>query len=152
MNAPLLRKSSRRLKTWRVPSTLIWFAGITIEAWPPEVYAEMLASWQPPAPVIQHELAAYRSGWLAQMEVRVPQAVEMQTYALFFWGFWRAGGLMLIGMALYKWGVVTAKRRPRFYATLAVLGLIIGLSATTFGAQQNLAHDWAIAFSRFGPG
>lgn len=135
-----------------VPSTLIWLAGVTIEAWPSELYMEMLATWQPAASAIQHELSAYRGGWLAQMEARVPQSVEMQTYALFFWGSWRAGGLMLAGMALYKWGVVTGTRRPRFYATLTVVGLITGWSAAAYGVQQNFAHNWAMAFSRFGPG
>jgi uncharacterized protein len=86
------------------------------------------------------------------MEFRVPQTVEMQTYALLFWSFWRAGGLMLVGMALYKWGVLTAKRRPRFYAMLAVVGLVTGLSLAAYGVQQNFAHGWAMTFSRFGAG
>jgi uncharacterized protein len=135
-----------------VPSGLVWFGAATIDYWPPEQYAEMLADWQPAAVAIQQELAAYRGNWLAQMEARIPQSLESQTYALSFWGFWRAGGLMLIGMALYKWGVVTAKRSPRFYATMAVVGLAVGLSAAAYGVQQNFVHDWDMAFSRFGPG
>jgi uncharacterized protein len=59
---------------------------------------------------------------------------------------------MLVGMALYKLGVVTAKRTPRFYATMAVVGLIVGLSAAAYGVQQNFVHDWDLAFSRFGSG
>ncbi len=135
-----------------VPSALIWIGSATIDSWPPEQYSEMLADWQPATVAIQQELAAYRGNWLAQMEARIPQSLESQTYALFFWGFWRAGGLMLIGMALYKWGVVTAKRSPRFYATMAVVGLAVGLSAAAYGVQQNFVHNWNMAFSRFGPG
>jgi uncharacterized protein len=135
-----------------VPSALIWFAGATIATWPPELYTEMLKTWQPDSMAIQGELAAYRGGWLAQMEMRLPQSLEIHTYALIFWGFWRAGGLMLIGMALYKWGVVTAKRSPRFYTVMALMGLIAGLSAATYGVQQNFLHKWEMAFSRFGPG
>jgi uncharacterized protein len=135
-----------------VPSALVWFGGATLEYWPPEAYAEMLTDWQPDPMTIQEELTAYRGGWLAQMEARIPHSLEFQTYALSYWGFWRAGGLMLLGMALYKWGVVTAKRSPRFYAAMAIIGLIVGLSAATSGVQQNFAHDWEMAFSRFGPG
>ena len=135
-----------------VPSALVWFGGATMAYWPPEVYAEMLADWQPEAVTIQEELAAYRGGWLAQMEARLPQSLEFQTSALFFWGFWRAGGLMLVGMALYKWGVATARRSPRFYATMAIFGLLVGLSTVTYGVRQNFAHEWDLAFSRLGPG
>ena len=42
------------------------------------------------------------------------------------WGFWRAGGLMLVGMALFKWGVLTAARSSRFYFGLAAAGLALG--------------------------
>ncbi len=135
-----------------VPSAMVWFGGATMGYWPPEVYVELLADWQPDAFTIQEELAAFRGGWLAQMEARIPQSFEVHTSALLFWGFWRAGGLMLIGMAMYKWGVVTAKRSPRFYALMAIVGLMAGLSAAAYGVQQNFVHDWNIAFSRFGPG
>jgi uncharacterized protein len=135
-----------------VPPAMVWFGGATMEYWPPEVYVEMLADWQPDARAIQEELAAYRGGWLAQMEARIPQSLEYHTYALLFWGFWRASGLMLLGMALYKWGVVTAKRSPRYYGVMVIVGLIVGLSAAAYGVQQNFAHNWDMAFSRFGPG
>jgi uncharacterized protein len=135
-----------------VPSVMVWLGSATIDIWPPELYAEMMTDWQPDPMTIQEELTAYRDGWLAQMEARLPQSLELHSYALLFWGLWRAGGLMLIGMALYKWGVVTARRSPRFYTAMAIVGLIAGLSAAAYGVQQNFAHAWEMAFSRFGPG
>lgn len=134
-----------------VPSALVGFGGATMPYWPPEVQTEMLADWQPNEAHIQAELAAYRGGWLAQMEARVPASVESNTYAFFFWGFWRAGGLMLVGMALYKWGIVSARRSTRFYGVMLAIGLL-GLSVAAYGAQQNFAHGWGMAYSRFGPG
>ncbi len=135
-----------------VPSVMVWFAGATMQYWPPEVQTEMIAGWQPDQNHIEAELAAYRGGWLDQMEARIPTSVEINTYALFFWGLWRAGGLMLAGMALYKWGIVTAKRSSRFYGVMIAVGLPVGLSLVAYGAQQNIAHSWDMAYSRFGPG
>ncbi len=135
-----------------VPSALVWFGGATMQYWPPELQVEMLADWQPDDALLQAELAAYRGGWLAQMEARVPRSLEINTYAFFFWGFWRASGLMLMGMALYKWGIVSAKRSPLFYGVMMAIGLLVGLSFVAYGAQQNFAHGWDIAYSRFGAG
>ena len=79
---------------------LISFAGgASVQYAPPEVRAELVADFWPSQEVLDAEIEAYRSGWLGQMAARVPMAVELQTSALFFWGFWRAGGLMLMGMA-----------------------------------------------------
>lgn len=135
-----------------ISPALVWFGGATMTYWPPEIHERMQAAWQPDAVTIQAQVAAYRGDWLTQMDVRVPESLEMNTYGLLFVGFWRAGGLMLIGMALYKWGVLTARRSRRFYAAMALAGLPAGLTIVASGVQQNFAHNWAMAFSRFGPG
>jgi uncharacterized protein len=135
-----------------VPSILVWFGGATMPYWPPEVLAEMRANWQPALPAIQAELAGYRGGWLAQMEARIPQSLEIDTVEFLFWGFWRAGGLMLLGMALYKWQVLTARRSSRFYAAMLLIGLPVGVSLAGYGAYQNFARQWEMVYSRFGLG
>jgi uncharacterized protein len=54
------------------------------------------------------------------------------------WGFWRAGGLMLIGMALYKLGVFSAARDAGFYWTLvAMAGALVGLPVVAYGVYWN---------------
>ena len=98
------------------------------------------------------DLAAYRSGWWGQMAARVPGSLEMHTFTLFIWSFWRAGGLMLIGMAFYKWGILTAKRSGRFYGMMALVGLGLGIPVVAWGVVQNLAHDFEMLYSRFGVG
>lgn len=119
---------------------------------PPEFRAELAAGFDPPAAAIAADLAAYGGSWPAQMSARVAASVEMQTVSLLFWGLWRAGGLMLMGMALYKWGVLTGARSRRFYTTLLVLGVVVGLPVVAYGAWQNFAHDWDVFYARFGPG
>ena len=89
--------------------------------------------------VIEAELAAFRGGWLEQQPVRSVTAVGFQTFVLLMWGFWRAGGLMLVGMALFKGGVFSAGRSPRFYAGLVAAAVAIGLPLQAYGLSLDFA-------------
>lgn len=135
-----------------VPSLIMLAGYVSIEQWPEEAVADFMADWRPSEAQIDAELAAYRGGWLSQMDMRVPQSLEMQTFAFFFWSLWRASGLMLVGMALFTWGVLTAERSTRFYARLAAIGLLLGIPLVAYGVLRNTAGGWELAYSRFGPG
>lgn len=63
---------------------------------------------------------------------------------IWFWGLWRAGGLMLTGMALLKWRVLTGERARPFYTTLAAVGLACGLPLIAWGLVQNNAAGWTL--------
>src|SRR5262249_34450333 len=65
---------------------------------------------------IARELAAYRGGWLQQQAHRVPTAWEFQTSYLVLRGIWQTAGLMLMGMGLYRTGVLAGERSSRWYA------------------------------------
>ena len=63
--------------------------------------------------------------------------------------FLRALGMMLIGVALYRTGVITGERSPAFYRRAAVWGLVIGLPLAAGGfafvAVGDFSPDAAIA-------
>ncbi len=119
---------------------------------PEDAVAAVRSDWSPSASKINEELAAYRGGWLEQMSARVPGEIEGLTGGLLFWAFWRAAGLMLLGMAGYKWGVLTAQRSGRFYAGMVLIGLSIGLPLATLSAWTNYANGFAPTYSLFGVG
>ncbi len=131
-----------------IPALLLLAASLA----PPETLQEQRADWQPAAETIADEVASYRGGWLAQMDARVPTTVEFQTVGLLFWALWRAGGLMLMGMALFRWGVLTGRRARSFYVGMAIVGLAIGLPVVSVGVVQNFAHNWSMEYSQFGLG
>ena len=132
---------------------LLSFAGgLSIQEAPPEVRAGLAADFWPPQEVLDAEIEAYRSDWMGQMAARVPSTVALQTTALFFWGFWRAGGLMLMGMAFFKWGIFSSERRNRFYLVLIAMGLLIGLPVVAWGGYQNFARGWDPIYTRLGMG
>lgn len=133
-------------------SLILLVTGLTMQSAPPETLQEWRADWRPAAETIADEVASYRSGWLEQMNARVPTTFEFQTFGFLFWALWRAGGLMLMGMALYRWGVLTGGRSGRFYAGMAVLGFAIGLPVVSWGVVQNFANNWSMEYSQFGPG
>lgn len=127
-----------------ITSVIFLFTGLSLGYIPPDAIAEMADNWKPPEELVQKEVTAYRSGWLKQMEERVDTALFLQTKGFLLWGLWRIGGLMLVGMALFKWGVVTAARSSRFYVGLAAAGLTLGWSLASYGLVRNFTRNWSL--------
>lgn len=118
--------------------------------WPPEAREGTLTYWEPPPELVEHRLEVYRSGWLEQMSLRVPDSIMLHTFVYLIWGVWRIGGLMLLGMVLMKLGVFSATRSSAFYRWLLVTALPIGLALTGWGAAQHFAHGWSAEYSMYG--
>ena len=95
------------------------------------------------------ELEAYRGGWRAQMQHRAPTALGLQTLVFAIWTGWRAAGLMLIGMALVKWRILSAERTARTYAIMLAAGCALGLPLIITGLVRNFAESWALTYSMF---
>ena len=120
-------------------------SGASFPYWPEAERAAFTAGmWQPPPAMIEEELAVWRGGWLDQQPVRSAGAFEFETYILATWGVWRAGGLMLIGMALFRYGVFGAQRPVRFYAALVAAGVSVGLPLQAYGIALDFADGWPV--------
>ena len=124
------------------------FFGFSMGHWPPEDVADLLAFWSPDATNIAHEVATMRGSWLEQMSLRIPSSIELQTTLMPFVAP-RATGMMLLGMALYKSGVLTGKMNRAWNGRLALMGLSVGTLISAFGAWQNAAHGWDLEYSFF---
>lgn len=55
---------------------------------------------------------------------------------------WHAGGLMLVGMALYKLGVFSGRSRPQLYVALVAGGALIELPLVLAGVHDIDRDDW----------
>jgi len=93
---------------------------------------------------IAAETSAYQNGFLAALKYRAPQSLMMQTQAMIFQAIWRTLGLMLLGMALLKLGILSGGRSLRFYVILAFIGFGIGLPLTAYGAEASIAHGFDV--------
>lgn len=149
----------------RAPSTLLWLGLVVVgvhmmlslgSGWllrqaPPEYQMEVIrAEFVPSMDDLKADIAAYRGTWLDQQRQRWSELPDL-VFLIFSWGIWRAGGLMLIGMAAWKWGVFTAERSERFYGRLILAGAV-GLVVVSLGLWDKERQGWDIFHALLGPG
>lgn len=129
--------------------SIFWQA--TIPWWPPgEIEKLETEWWDPPPQAVDHQVEAYRGTWTQQQAIRSPETAFMQTFLLVTNTLWRAGGLMLIGMALFKLGVFSAERSTAFYTRLLAVGAFVGLPVVAFGVWFKESSGWDIRSAFFG--
>jgi uncharacterized protein len=118
--------------------------------WPKKSVQQMSEQLWSPAPAEKiKELATYRAGWLVEEKDRAVQNVGMQIQGNLFLAFWRAYGMMLAGMGMFKLGVFSAKLPARIYQWFIALGLLTGLPIIAFGVHEEFVHGWDFRRSFF---
>lgn len=132
-----------------VPAFNYWMFGASMEYWPPEAVEGLLKTWKPDAVAIDHEIAAMTGGLMDQLTWRAHSAWKMQTYVYTFLLGWRTVGLMMVGMGLYKAGVITAQKSNSFYILMGLVGLGTGLFLIMNGIVKNFEASWSVAYSMF---
>jgi uncharacterized protein len=115
----------------------------SVQYWPEETVTEMRQGWAPTEERIQEEIDAYGGSWLDAAPLRSTMSLQFELMGVPFFGLWRAGGLMLLGMALFRWGVFSARRSTGFYAGLLIGGMAIGLPIIVLGYQRNVEADFS---------
>ena len=98
--------------------------------------------WTPTPEAIALEIAQYRGGWLEQMAHRVPAAWEAHTWTFITRVFWQTTGLMLLGMGLFKLGILTAQRSQAFYVRMAAFGFGAGALLIVLALWRSYATQW----------
>lgn len=119
---------------------------------------QKLAEWQEIRPFfapngddIAAELAAYRGSYVDALMQRAPFVAFMQVNLTLVFVVWRVGGLMLLGMALMKLGVLSGERSTGFYQRMAMVGYGVGLPLTILSALILEAHQFdPLYLSRYG--
>lgn len=123
-------------------SALSVFFHWSIQYWPAENIAETLKWWAPSQEVIAEDIGAYRGGWLGQLPHRASTAIFFQTALFLMENVWRTGGLMLVGMGLFKLDVFSAKRSSGVYVLMIGAGLLVGIPIILYGVHRNFAAQW----------
>jgi uncharacterized protein len=113
-----------------------------------EEQAEQLEKWEgmsdflgPPEVIVQKDLDGYQQSYPEVVAYRLPMTGMMQSQATLFI-VWRVGGLMLLGMALMKLGVVSGERSNAYYKKLMLAGYAFGVPIVLFSAYDGNAHQW----------
>lgn len=115
--------------------------GLSVPYWGETDRADFVADWNPGPEEIASQLAAFRGSWLTEIQHRYPHVLEMHFMVIPFFLFWRAFGVMLLGMALFKWGLLEGRRLNTYKVWLA-LGLLVGLPLSVWGAMRQFSSGW----------
>ncbi|WP_254864203.1 DUF418 domain-containing protein [Halovivax gelatinilyticus] len=126
-----------------VPSVIEALAGLFAD---PAIVA---STWEPSTASIEAEFAAYRGSYVDQFSHRIPAAFGRQTSGFLGYTAWRVGGLMLLGMALFKWGVLTNERTTREYGRLIAVGGAGGIAVILAGVWYVESADWGVEAALF---
>ncbi len=132
-----------------VPAAFFLLTGLSIPFIPAEDQAQFAGDWAPAAAAIEAETATYRGSWLTQLPHRSATALGAEIFVFLVLFFWRSGGLMLVGMGLYKLGVFSARRSPTFYRRLLAGSFGVGLPIVILGVVFNTRHGFAFEHSMF---
>ncbi|MEM9329553.1 MAG: DUF418 domain-containing protein [Bacteroidota bacterium] len=106
-------------------------------------------SWNPGAAAIALEIAEVTGTLTEQIRHNSQSALMMETTVFLMLFLWRAGGLILIGMALYKWGIITGQRSRTFYVRCLLISWALGFPLVIYGVVKNFQADWAMEYSMF---
>lgn len=110
----------------------------------PAALAAWRAQWTPRPELIALEITQYRGGWVDQMAHRARAALETQTAYFVTQLFWKVAGLMLLGMALFKLGVLGATRSRAFHVGIGVLGFGAGALLNSLALWRSFATGWDV--------
>lgn len=109
-------------------------------------YESALDEHNPDAETRAERAATFTGGYLDRLRPRAISAAMWQTFLFAMWGVWRIGGLMLVGMGLYKLGVFSAARSARAYALMLIAGYGLGLPIVWYGAQAAMAREFDFVY------
>ena len=134
-----------------VNTVLILGAGLSMPNMPASEVEALYADFAPPADVINADIALRQEPYLVQVRQRITDAPD-NLFLFAVWAFWRASGLMLMGMAAWKLRLFTAERPERTYIALAGVGLLVGLPLVSFGVWDRIRMGWDAAHAFYGGG
>ena len=108
----------------------------------PTEVQEFQSELQPSSTRVASDLADYRGGWLSQESARASAAFEFETTVFAWEYFWRELGLMFLGIALFKWGVFSAKLSRPSYLKMITAAVLVGIPLTWYSVYVNYIVEW----------
>ncbi len=118
-----------------------------------ERWAELVEETKPAEETLEKVIAGMRGGYLSVQRTISPRLQQMHAIIPYSWFFLSTIATMLIGMALFKLGILTGVRSVRFYITMIVCGYGLGLAINFYEAINLIRSDFdIIAVRRWGFG
>lgn len=109
-----------------------------------DVWQEEVDGSRPTQEEIDELVAGKKGGYFANIAISAEGIVSRQSYVLYMYTFWDATGMMLIGMALLKLGILNANRSSRFYLSMMAVGYGIGCSVNAYEINLLLNSNFGV--------
>jgi uncharacterized protein len=90
----------------------------------------------------QEDIAIHRSTYSELFRVKSNSTMEQHTIYMYSIHVFDIGGMMLLGMALLKLGVLQGKRSVRFYFILMLAGFIVGILMRIPAVYSEITNDF----------
>lgn len=91
----------------------------------------------------------WRGSLLDVLKVRAESVWRWHSTAYYHYYNLDVFSMMFIGMGLFKLGVFSAERSVKFYATMAGLGYLIGLSFNSYTANLRVSNNFDLVVSTY---
>ncbi len=108
----------------------------------PDPYSVSRHEFNPPRWLVDWELDTFRGSWREAQQQRFRDSSEQEILGFPFAIFWWCGGLMLIGMALYKWEFFRAHAPPRVYLACIAVAFGLCLPAVAWEVWLSFELGW----------
>jgi len=143
-----------------IGATISVALGFAWESMPESQRAQDAAMWMPTRVQAQEQLAQLLGSYPEVVAHRAGFVAMAQTFYFMFFFFWRVGGMMLLGMALFKWGFLDGRLPVGSYAVIAGICAPLGLALAWYGTvalerigfampQRTIADVWNYVGSVF---
>jgi uncharacterized protein len=119
-----------------VGAVLVVGHGLAFEGMSDAERAGELEMYMPTPEQVANQLAAMQGSYLDVVAHRAPFVTMAQTMYFTMFFFWRCGGMMLLGMSLYKFGFLDGRRANRTYVLTAAICVPLGLILAWYGVGE----------------
>ena len=141
-----LRKKS--IRTLLVMSTLLFIIPLTFNlmtyyGMTSDELESTFAFFHPNPEQIATEIKTMQGSFNEQMTIRLKNAIEFQTFVFLIETFWRTTAMMLLGMILFRKGILSADKSIKYYKKMVLVGFVPGLILSIIGLNQAYDFEWS---------
>jgi uncharacterized protein len=119
---------------------------MTYYGMPKDALERTFAFFYPSTEQIAAQTKIMQGSYIEQMPLRIENALELQTLVFMINTFWRTSAMMLLGMILYRKGILSADKSTAYYNNMIWLGFVPGLIISSLGLNQVYSSDWSGAY------
>ena len=131
------QEASRAMDKLEAGEPLNQFQELTLDEW-----RNMSAQYQPETEAIQTEVEHRSGGYLAAYPEILPLLFEYQVTATLAFILWDVMLMMLIGMALFKLGLLDGSKTYTYYLTMMGIGFGLGLTINALELHSVIRDDY----------